>query len=598
MCLDELDYNMEINNKASIVLYESQELKLKLQQYKISLRKLNTKKSKYLKKIDDFNTRYTQEFHIILDEILRLRIKQFKKEFISFKSYYDDLMKLFKEKKDSLNQLKKYQNELLEQLCMANDFVIQNIKEELLVNKNNIKQTQLTLQNIKLSIQQLNIKDKKYNYEEAFSDYKEFSKSYSDLKTTKFDLNSQEEKELKYIYKKASKLCHPDMVDEFKLEDAQEVFKELNEAYKNKNLNKLQEIFSFLEGANIFKKDEVEVEDIDSIKKDIKNIKFLLKNILQEINEIKNDEKNSFIFEIDNMDEYFSSLKQSLQEQLNTLKEVSKSSNNNAQDEWIKQLFKWADKYKITQNILPRNIEKLKRLKKLNLSKLELRSVSSELSYLSNLEELNLSYNNLSNIPEEIAKLKSLKLLDLSYNNLEELPSSFKEFKVLQTLNLSFNSFSHFPKSILNLDLLLNLNLSNNKITNFTNELNNLSSLKELILSKNNLSSIPSDIALFKRLELLDFGGNYIDSIPDEIENLKNLKKLSLWGNNLSKLNDAICVLNNLEYLNIGSNNLTSLPKDIINLTNIKELEIFMNNSLVLNKSQEQWEDKINPSLF
>jgi len=598
MCLDELSYNMEVNAKQSLVLYKTEELKLKLNQYKISLRRLNIKKSKYLKIIDDFNNRYTIEFEGILGEILKQRIKNSKKEFVSFKSYYDDLLKLFNEKKEILVKLKINERNLLLEQDRVSEFESKSVKEKLQVNENEIYQTQLMLQNIKESVEQLNIKNKKVSYEEAFSDYKEFNKVHATVENTKFNLEPVDEKELKNIYKKASKLCHPDIVDELKLEDAQNFFKEVNEAYKNKNLNMLREIFAFLDGGSIFKREEAKQSSVNSLKIDINKIKILIKSLLSDIKEIKYEEKYSFIFDIENMDEYFISLKKSLQNQLDELKKDNKISKKTTKDEWAIKIFKWANRYKINEDILPRDIKKLLKLKKLDISKLELTSICPEISNLKMLEELYLSHNSLSTLPQSISELKNLKILDLSYNELDMLPSSFKNLKILEKLNISFNNFSELPLVISSLVTLVSINVASNKITQFTKELNNLYALTELIFTRNSLTNIPNEIGLMLGLKILDFGGNFIDKLPSEFGKLINLEILSLWGNNLVKLDASICKLKSLECLNLGSNKLNSLPSEIIDLTNITKLELFMNNDLILNKNQKEWENNINPSLF
>ena len=543
---------MEVKHNSNLVLYENEKLKLKLEQLKLVFKKLNIKKNSYIKKIDDFNSRYASEFKTILDEILRLRIKKCKKEFLTSKSYYDELVSLFNENKESL----------------------QNLKQDTLHdNTRKINQLNLMLKNIKQTLQYLNIKDIKINYQEAYSDYHDFLKTYKD-KEEKVDLSLSDEKELKIIYKKASKLCHPDMVDISKLEDAQEFFIELNEAYKSKNLKMVKDIFIFLDGGKIFKKEDIELQSIEKISLNIISIKKAIKNLLAENNHIRYENEYSFVFDINNMDDYFTNIKNQLQNQLEELKNT-KLSIKKDKKQWFEKLISWANKYKIDDSIFPRDIEKLKLLTSLDLSHLDLDFICNEFSNLTMLVEL-----------------------DLSYNKLDILPQSFKKIKKLKTLNLSNNKFLEVPNFIFDFELLKSLDISVNNIEEFDIKLNKNYELEKLLCSKNKFTIFPKDVCLFTKLQILDFGGNFIKNLPDKLVTLKNLKKLSLWGNDLTELNNSICELVNLQYLNLGSNQLSLLPKDILNLTKLNELELFMNNELVLNEEQKRWEENINPSLF
>lgn len=51
---------------------------------------------------------------------------------------------------------------------------------------------------------------------------------------------------LKVIYRKACKLCHPDLVKEEYILEANKLMQELNEAYTNKNIQKIQSIYEVL----------------------------------------------------------------------------------------------------------------------------------------------------------------------------------------------------------------------------------------------------------------------------------------------------------------------------------------------------------------
>ncbi len=70
---------------------------------------------------------------------------------------------------------------------------------------------------------------------------KEKQKAYTFSFKSKPTLSKEQEAEMKIIYRKAAMLCHPD-----KNKDGEEIFKELNNANKNNDLQKVKEIFNRL----------------------------------------------------------------------------------------------------------------------------------------------------------------------------------------------------------------------------------------------------------------------------------------------------------------------------------------------------------------
>ena len=120
--------------------------------------------------------------------------------------------------------------------------------------------------------------------EETEKDFVNFYNNYEAAKAEEIAiLNEEEFKELKDKYRKASKLCHPDVVDEDQKDIAHKIFMELNEAYEKNDLKKVTEI---------------------------------LEQLLQGKAAIKSSETFIKISAITNWNEYFENTKQNLQEQL------------------------------------------------------------------------------------------------------------------------------------------------------------------------------------------------------------------------------------------------------------------------------------------
>ncbi|MDR0761451.1 MAG: hypothetical protein LBF13_00225 [Campylobacteraceae bacterium] len=93
---------------------------------------------------------------------------------------------------------------------------------------------------------------------------------------------------------------------------------------------------------------------------------------------------------------------------------------------WSGILMKWADDNGVSRKRMPRYDEKtLLNISELDLSLLELQSLPKEICNLAKLKKLNVSNNNLKSLPEEIVVLK-LKQLDLRGNSTLELNAKQK----------------------------------------------------------------------------------------------------------------------------------------------------------------------------
>jgi hypothetical protein len=86
--------------------------------------------------------------------------------------------------------------------------------------------------------------------EEDYNNYQEEFESSKNEKIT--NLTADEQKELKVKYRKAGKLCHPDLVSEEQKELATKLFAELSSAYERNDLEKVGEILKNLELGNFF----------------------------------------------------------------------------------------------------------------------------------------------------------------------------------------------------------------------------------------------------------------------------------------------------------------------------------------------------------
>jgi hypothetical protein len=157
---------------------------------------------------------------------------------------------------------------------------------------------------------------KKKEYEEAEKDFEEFSQNYSTLKDEKIvELTDKEKKELKVLYRKASMLCHPDKVAEDQKEEAERIFKELAEAYKRNDLEKVKDILTNLEKGVFLSNTDI-INEKEQLLILVRQLRIKRDHMEEELDELRKSETYKTVSSIDNWDEYFKNLKEKLNNQL------------------------------------------------------------------------------------------------------------------------------------------------------------------------------------------------------------------------------------------------------------------------------------------
>jgi len=155
---------------------------------------------------------------------------------------------------------------------------------------------------------------------EAEEDYENYSEEFEISKNEKIaDLTEEELDEIKKKYRKASKLCHPDVVSEDQKELADKLFTELNAAYERNDLEKVKEIFENLEKGNFFVSKSDAINEKQLMKAEIEKLKIRIRELQQEMQLIKESNAYKTISRIDDWDIYFKETKEKLEEQAKEL---------------------------------------------------------------------------------------------------------------------------------------------------------------------------------------------------------------------------------------------------------------------------------------
>ena len=158
---------------------------------------------------------------------------------------------------------------------------------------------------------------------EAEKDFNDYSKEYEISKNEKInELTEDEQKELKQKYRKASKLCHPDVVSEDQKELADKLFAELNAAYARNDLKRVREILENLEKGNFFVSKSDSINEKQLMRTEIEKLRLRIKELKGQVQSIKESEAFTTVSSISDWDAYFKETRQKLAEQVKELEDA------------------------------------------------------------------------------------------------------------------------------------------------------------------------------------------------------------------------------------------------------------------------------------
>jgi len=238
------------------------------------------------------------------------------------------------------------------------------------------------------------------------------------------------------------------------------------------------------------------------------------------------------------------------------------------------KLFEWANKYKLEEEVFPRDKQKLLLLEQLNISNMNIDELPKELSLLKKLHFLDISLNNIKSIPKEFSNLNNLICLILENNNIETIPEEIFTIKNLKFLILKSNSIHNISKNISNLKNLNHICLCNNKISNIPDDLLELTQLKHLCLHSNNVRSIPQNLIKLKSLEEFVISNNQIDTLPIFISKMHTLISLDMEHTIINKIPIELLKLPNLRRISFDDKHFSFIKEHINLLSNIDSVNL------------------------
>ena len=162
---------------------------------------------------------------------------------------------------------------------------------------------------------------KKQAEKEAKQDYKQYQDNYKENQDKAlYELTPEEQRELKANYRKASKLCHPDAVGNEYAEEAAHIFVNLQKAYEENDLEKVNKLLKNLQRGKPFKAKHESLTEKEKLQREMLKLREILTNLVQTSHALKNSEVYQKISKIAGMEGYLAQEQTTLQEILAQLK--------------------------------------------------------------------------------------------------------------------------------------------------------------------------------------------------------------------------------------------------------------------------------------
>lgn len=161
-------------------------------------------------------------------------------------------------------------------------------------------------------------------YQQAKKEYEEYSEEYESVKDEpNFQLDQEEQKKLKKLYRKASQLCHPDKVDEIYKPDAHDAFVALNEAYRKNDIQLVESVLRKLEASQFNIHSHRVVRDRARLEERINELHREIELITRELIMISKSENYIQASTITDLDKYLEQQRSALKEEIQKLKTES-----------------------------------------------------------------------------------------------------------------------------------------------------------------------------------------------------------------------------------------------------------------------------------
>jgi len=128
---------------------------------------------------------------------------------------------------------------------------------------------------------------------------------------------------------------------------------------------------------------------------------------------------------------------------------MSEIKSNTDVQSWMTELWAWADKFKIPEEVLPRDHANLLVLTDLSIDCSQLTKLPESISHLYNLTNLTLNGEVLEKLPGSLGLLSQLEKLTVNSHKIQQFPDSIANLENLRLIDVPNQLISRLPITII-----------------------------------------------------------------------------------------------------------------------------------------------------
>lgn len=252
---------------------------------------------------------FKSQFSIFKNIYRHLIVMLERKNYIKALGYIDKLLfenETLVQKQDFVSYLISIQSKILQKNILILEHKISEIEKKIFQFNSAFKMIifskLIEMLKVKIEVLEKKVKNDPSLQKELDDLKKEYKQKINNTNTnadTIYFLDDNQRKDLKKDFKRAVKLCHPDLVDFKHKKEAQKIFISLKNAYDRNDIETVEKIYTILKEGIFTSKDIIEDAGVYT------NINLSYQAKRKKFNELLNDENYNIIKNIENFEDYF-----------------------------------------------------------------------------------------------------------------------------------------------------------------------------------------------------------------------------------------------------------------------------------------------------
>ncbi|MDA3821223.1 MAG: hypothetical protein PF450_01235 [Bacteroidales bacterium] len=299
---------------SEIIVYEDKELGLlkdQLKELEQVVESIAEQRDEQLFLIQEFGTHLQLAMGPLVKAILKKQTIIAQEKLLQKQASLAAVKSAYELEKSEIENLKSQRQKLEESIASLDEFdpEFDELEDELESVNNAIREQQKKVreQRQKVKDEQDSLEDKSEEaYEEAQQEYQEYEYTYEKAKEDKVaQLDKEDVTLLKKLYRKATRLCHPDTVTDELQAQATEMMTQLNQARDQGDLNAIKALLKRLENGIAFLSASDQLTDREQIERKLEELLTKLEEISDEVELLNDSETWTLLSGLKSWDAHF-----------------------------------------------------------------------------------------------------------------------------------------------------------------------------------------------------------------------------------------------------------------------------------------------------